>query len=614
MARVYKEASPLSTITKIRDILSELSIFTYESVWCNPYPNIYSARIECESSDGGFGTNGKGRNRQYTLASAYAEFIERLQNGYISGIYGLNRFFLRQIKQKVGFYYYPDEKIISETEFRDLPTAYLNDLFSKSGEEKRDRQIKAYYERIRKNGEKGVVAVPFYSPTLNTVIYLPYNLTLTLTGSNGMAAGNSASEGVFQALCEIVERYSASKIYYNNLTPPTIPFDFIEQFPEEMSIIKSIENQGYIVEVKDFSAGLNLPAVGVIVYNQDKTSYKLNVGAETSFKIALSRALTEIHQGLNNKQDFDKRLLTVPQKEHKYFLEDSNHSHALRSIQIRKFIIDGSGVFPKSLFNSSYSYPFNKAVFKSAENYTDEVNNLVKLFTDLGHDVFIRDVSFLGFPSYYVFIPNVSIFGRKTYEDASNTMTLLDTIEQDAIEDLFFPTSKFINNPDVIRKLVDAITPEREDVFKEVKMQDVLKLKFDENFYWSQIPVNFFLTLFCYVLGEYANAKTYLKTFIEETGNADDEYYQQVLSYISYIESGDNEKIATNISPEIINEFSSIDNLFSDIMLPDCPDCADCALSKNCQTKPNFNIALRLADKMNKQINQLELRNLFISR
>lgn len=50
------------------------------------------------------------------------------------------------------------------------------------------------------------------------------------------------------------------------------------------------------------------------------------------------------------------------------------------------------------------------------------------------------------------------------------------------------------------------------------------------------------------------------------------------------------------------------------IMLPDCPDCADCALSKNCQTKPNFNIALRLADKMNKQINQLELRNLFISR
>lgn len=183
---------------------------------------------------------------------------------------------------------------------------------------------------------------------------------------------------------------------------------------------------------------------------------------------------------------------------------------------------------------------------------------MVKLFTDLGHDVFIRDVSFLGFPSYYVFIPNVSIFGRKTYEDASNTMTLLDTIEQDAIEDLFFPTSNFINNIDIIRKLVDAIAPDREDVFKEVKMQEVLKLKFDENFYWSQIPVNFFLTLFCYVLGEYSNAKTYLKTFIEETGNADDEYYQQVLSYISYVEVGNNEKIATKISPEIVNEFSNI--------------------------------------------------------
>ena len=128
MARVYKESQPLETVSKIRNILSGLSIFTYESMWCNPYPNIYSARVECESSDGGFGTNGKGRNRQYTLASAYAEFIERLQNGYISGIYGLNRFFLKQIKQKAGFYYYPDEKILSEKEFRELPSAYLNDL------------------------------------------------------------------------------------------------------------------------------------------------------------------------------------------------------------------------------------------------------------------------------------------------------------------------------------------------------------------------------------------------------------------------------------------------------------------------------------------------------
>ena len=486
-------------------------------------------------------------------------------------------------------------------------------MFNKQGKAERDCQIEAYFERIRNNGEEGVVAVPFYSPTSDKIVYLPYNLTLTLTGSNGMAAGNTAAEGIFQALCEIIERYSATQVYYNQLTPPTIPSDFIALFPEEQSIIKNIENQGYIVEVKDFSAGLNLPAVGVIVYDKNKLSYKLNVGAETSFKNALSRALTEIHQGLNNKQEFDNRLLTIPVNEHEYFCEDTNNSRALRSVQIRKFIIDGSGVFPKSLFNSESSYPFDKDNFCSAETYNAEINNLIKLFSDLGHDVFIRDVSFLGFPSYYVFIPNVSIFGRKTYEDASNTMTLLDTVGQDTIEDLFFPTSKFINDTDVIRDLVDAIAPNREEAFREVMMQEVLKLKFDPNFYWSKIPVSFFLTLFCYVLGEYANAKKYMEIFIEESGNSDDEYYLQILTYLSCLENGEIDKVTTQIPLEIIREFSSVENLFSDIKLPSCPNCCDCMLRGNCQTRPSFNIALKLACNMNRQIQQLDLRNLFFS-
>lgn len=238
---------------------------------------------------------------------------------------------------------------------------------------------------------------------------------------------------------------------------------------------------------------------------------------------------------------------------------------------------------------------------------------MIKLFSDLGHDVFIRDVSFLGFPSYYVFIPNVSIFGRKTYEDASNTMTLLDTVGQDTIEDLFFPTSKFINDTDVIRDLVDAIAPNREEAFREVMMQEVLKLKFDPNFYWSKIPVSFFLTLFCYVLGEYANAKKYMEIFIEESGNSDDEYYLQILTYLSCLENGEIDKVTTQIPLEIIREFSSVENLFSDIKLPSCPNCCDCMLRGNCQTRPSFNIALKLACNMNRQIQQLDLRNLFFS-
>lgn len=80
-----------------------------------------------------------------------------------------------------------------------------------------------------------------------------------------MAAGNTSSEGIFQALCELIERYASTTIYYNRLTPPTIPITHLEKYPKELAIIKEIENNGYKVIVKDFSCGKSLPAIGVII-------------------------------------------------------------------------------------------------------------------------------------------------------------------------------------------------------------------------------------------------------------------------------------------------------------------------------------------------------------
>lgn len=72
----------------------------------------------------------------------------------------------------------------------------------------------------------GVIGVPFFDVRNKETIYLPYNLSLTLSGSNGMSAGNTSAEGIFQALCELIERFASTTIYYNRLTPPTIPFSF----------------------------------------------------------------------------------------------------------------------------------------------------------------------------------------------------------------------------------------------------------------------------------------------------------------------------------------------------------------------------------------------------
>ena len=607
MVRQYKEDTPIGTITKIRNILSDLSILPYEKEWYNPYSEIYSVRLECIKDNGSFGTNGKGRNIHYALASAYAEFIERIQNGYIMGVNGLNRLFLNRIKEKFDFYFYPDEKIITKEEFKRLPIEYLNDVFTDISIEERNKEIDVYFNRLKENGLSGVIGVPFFDVRNNETLYLPYNLSLTLSGSNGMSAGNTSAEGIFQALCELIERFASTTVYYNRLTPPTIPNSFLENYPKEMKIIKEIEGNGYNVIVKDFSADKGLPAIGVIVLDKENEKYRLNVGAETSFQVALSRALTEIYQGLGDRDTFNKHLLDVPKEEHSYFFDDSKDGLFLRSLEIRKFIINGGGVFPKSLFEDSASYRFSPDVFSPKESYEKEVGFLIQKFLNLNYDVYIRDVSYLGFPSFYVYIPHISLFGRKTYADDSNTRTLIENVYQDSIEDKFFPISSLLKDKKRIKELLDVISPKRLDEFQGAKMQEFLRLEFDYDCYWVEIPLNFFLTLFCFIVDEFSNAKMYLKSFLKETNNEDDSYYSFVLRYFDFLENNKPyEDIIKYIPSEIVASFSSIKNIFSDIELPNCPQCDNCSLFNSCRTRAYFSLAMDIASAMKSQglINQ----------
>lgn len=491
------------------------------------------------------------------------------------------------------------KKIITKDEFKQLPIEYLNDIFRDITIEERNKEVDVYFNRLKENGLSGVIGVPFFDVRNKETIYLPYNLSLTLSGSNGMSAGNTSAEGIFQALCELIERFASTTIYYNRLTPPTIPFSFLENYPKEMKIIKEIEENGYNVIVKDFSANKGLPAIGVIVLDKENEKYRLNVGAETSFQVALSRALTEIYQGLGDRETFNKHLLDVPKKEHSYFFDDSKDGLFLRSLEIRKFIINGGGVFPKSLFEDSASYKFSPDVFSPKENYEKEVEFLIQKFLNLNYDVYIRDVSYLGFPSFYVYIPHISLFGRKTYADDSNTRTLIENVCQDSIEDKFFPISSLLKDKKRIKELLDAISPKRLDEFQGAKMQEFLRLEFDYDCYWVELPLNFFLTLFCFIVDEFSNAKMYLRSFLIETKNEDDSYYNSILRYFDLLEKNKPyENIVKCIPSEIIESFSSVKNIFSDIELPNCPQCDTCNLFNSCRTRANFSLAMEIASAM----------------
>jgi YcaO-like protein with predicted kinase domain len=600
MKRVYKEDTPESTITRIRNILARMSTIPYESSWNNPYKGIYSLRLQTFDSEGSFGTNGKGRSQIFALASAYAEFIERIQNGYITGVNSVNRFFLKKIKEANGFYFFPDEKILSKEEFLSLPLGYLKDIFQDKSKNTITEGIDIYFCRLKENGFDGPIAVPFYDCKNKSIIYFPLNLTLTLSGSNGMAAGNSCAEGIFQGLCELIERNAAATVYYNQLTPPTIPEIFLKAHKKEFEIIEEIKSNGFSVIVKDFSCGKSFPAIGVLIIDEENKKYRLDIGCDTEFSVALSRALTEIHQGIPNKEAFQKVLLPIPFEEHDYFLNNTEEDLMKRALQLQKFTINASGAFPKSLFEQNKSYPFNPDVFSPQENYTKEVQYLIKTFLNSNQTVYIRDVSFLGFPSFYIYIPEVSLIGKKEALDHGHkNIAFHSYIEQDKIEELFFPFSSFVQDRSKIQKFLSIIIPDNSEDIKGARMCDVLRLDFKDESYWATIPVTYFVTLCYFILQNYASAKNYLSLFIEETNNLNQKYYLDVMRYFNLLSEGrGDDYILEQIPEEIVNNFSSPKVLFSQIDIPNCPNCENCDLSEDCLTKNRIETAGKIAQEM----------------
>src|SRR5208337_1881336 len=74
----YKAVNPEETIQTIRKILSELKLFVIESEWFREKNTFISLGLSM--ADAPVYSNGKGMDERFALASAYGEFIERLQN------------------------------------------------------------------------------------------------------------------------------------------------------------------------------------------------------------------------------------------------------------------------------------------------------------------------------------------------------------------------------------------------------------------------------------------------------------------------------------------------------------------------------------------------------
>lgn len=593
--RKYKECSPEDSINRMSIIMQDLGLVPREVITCDIYPEIYSMRIVLPEEHGKFGANGKGRTREYCTASAYAELLERLQNGvYVK----YSRVMADKLKKRYGFYYDPDEDYVSEQDFYELPTPIIEDIIRFAGEGK-SNFITSYYERLKEHNVPGIVSIPFYDTLEESARYLPVNLLYLTLGSNGMAAGNSSAESIFQALCEIMERWSASEIYYKRLTPPTVPDEYLKRYEKEYQVIETIEKSGkYIITVKDFSANSRIPALGLIVTNRETNSYRLNVASETSFQIALSRCLTEVYQGVADEESLDALMLKIPESEIECFLKDDEQSTNRRYRSFLDYTRNNSGPFPISLFGAEADYEFDPTVFSPHESFEEEVNALIKFIHNLGHNVYIRDVGYLGFPSVYVYVPVLSAMGRKNAPIISQT-DYFDIIELDKIEPLFFD---FENQPDdVLRCIAETL----DKIPGNHCLYEVFKILLAPESQLNKLTVSFFLSMAWYKLGEIERAKLAFDQFLK--GEEDHHpYYVAVGKYLSYKASGADDKnimakLLTEVeedhkrlTQEAVDDLSDPSRVFQFMKFPNCPNCDDCSLSQECYTVRRMEISHKL--------------------
>lgn len=399
----YKAVSPENTINKIRSILNNVGIFLKESSY--EKDGLYACRLTINNnglSVLNIGTNGKGRSYEYALASGYAEFMERLQNGivynqsqldlmvkYILGTHDdtssikkeilenkLSGDFIFDVNEKVA-----DTNTIIKTFYRDLKQLFhIED----------DKNAISKIMELLKDDK--VIMAPVYSVTEGREILYPMMWSLMATGSNGMCAGNNSSEAILQGMCEIFERYAASQIFFNHLTPPTLK---IEDFNNTVVYdkMKSLKKRyGYDFIIKDCSLGKGLPVVGLLVINHNNNTYNFKLGADFVPAIALERCLTELYQ--SNHGFIGLPLLN----------KDSSNDNE----RYCNMLQNGTGNWPDSIFHETPSYQFSGFNELLGQDNSVDLQYGCNLIRDLGSNLYIRDNSYLGFPAYYVIAPGLS--------------------------------------------------------------------------------------------------------------------------------------------------------------------------------------------------------------
>jgi len=382
---VFKDASPMATVERIRRILQQYSIEVKENWNESNVPHCFSLRLDVNGT--AFSVNGKGISKEFALASAYGELMERMQLGYI--------FKGDQQKSNVATDSGNDVRMPVEEVLRQHPKWYdslATGLKTYTGVVMTPEEILKRF--VDADGTVGMTS--YYCITSGKQEYFPTGLRKSLYSTNGCAAGNTMEEALVQAISEIVERYFKLQILSERIPLPEIPEEVLRDCPVAYSIITYLRSNGFQVRILDCSMGTKFPVVCVCLVDRKNGRYHTHFGAYPNFEIALQRTLTETFQGRN--------IASIAK--HEEFCNSPDDVYALKYLMAE--LVKGTSEKLPSFFVNTAKEPYQQTAGFFGKGNRALLRECVEFFREMGFDVLVRDGSSLGFPTYQVIVPGCS--------------------------------------------------------------------------------------------------------------------------------------------------------------------------------------------------------------
>ncbi len=591
-----KDCTPTQTISNVRRVLRDMEIVPLERSLHSPIPDCFSVQLELREFPG-LSVAGKGTSKEWALASAYGELMEYIQNRVFPGlIFGL---------MPAPATLFPDQ---------------ITSTFAEAWADARPVLEGLVEAPVAASpiSSKRLERVPWLCVDSGRVEYLPIRLLHLACGTNGMCAGNTPAEALVHGICEMMEHFVVKQIYLGNKTRfPTIP-ESAARCSDSYTLVDSVQQAGYRVIVKDCTLGGRYPVLGLILLHPESGSYRVKFASDPSFDIALQRCVTEAFQGIAtlrspaswmNRLDFSSPNFTYGP----YHSRDKN-----RLVAYYRTMTFGTGAMPREIMFSEGEPSYERAFVSEAVSNEAALKFLAHRLKENERCLYIRDVSFLGFPTFRVYVPGMSEWRKLSHEyldyDYARLRKCLLSLGGDSEEEL--------------RACVHLIEHARANLpGVYVRPSDQVRqwacVRFNRPTDFDRFrDVDLLLTLLYSRLGDYGGAVRSLQAYLaREPVIGNREYFVGALAYFRLRTDGRDvaearleleDLFGRSAAEELVNDLADPAMAFDHWTLPRCGECESCPVAASCCYEDWNNFTARIMTQMAKTaIDQSELAKLF---